>query len=95
MRLCEGAERELKLPEGVTVEDGGPSCPICLEKGPYACEEEELKLYTIYYYFSRFALESTMIWANSEGEALELYKGPLPQYIKVDGRCKEIGTVRI
>ena len=54
-----------------------------------------MKLYTIYYYFQRFALESTIIWANSEREALDKYKGPLPQYIKVDGKYKEIGTVRI
>ena len=54
-----------------------------------------MKLYTIYYYFQRFGLESTMVWATSETEALEKYSGPKPQYIKVDGKYKEIGTVRI
>ena len=54
-----------------------------------------MKLYTIYYYFQRFALESTMIWANSEEEALRKFDGPTPHYIKEAGKYKEIGTVRI
>ena len=54
-----------------------------------------MKLYTIFYYYQRFALESTMIWAETEEEALDKYNGPLPQYIKVDGKYKEIGTIRI
>lgn len=64
--------------------------------GNYVCIlEMTMKLYTIFYYYQRFALESVMIWASSETEALDKHKGPMPQYIKVDGICKEIGTVRI
>lgn len=57
-----------------------------------------MKLYTIFYYYQRFALESTMIWAGSEEEALEKFKSAYihqPQYIKVGNKMKEIGTVRI
>ena len=49
-----------------------------------------MKLYTIYYYFQRFGLESTMIWATSETEALEKYSGPKPYFIKVDGVYKAL-----
>ena len=44
MRMCEGAERELNLPEGMCIMDGGPSCSICIEKGPYACETGTLEI---------------------------------------------------
>ena len=44
MRMCEGAEKELNLPEGMRIMDGGPSCSICIEKGPYACETGTLEI---------------------------------------------------
>ena len=52
-----------------------------------------MKLYTIYYYFQRFGLESIYLFADSEEEALTKFKqekNTKPYFIKVDGVYKSL-----